>query len=255
MAGIQIGFPFSVDANLGVGFASATTAGPGIYGGQSFQTIPLPNAQLALYRISIRGPNGGSVVNDYTFPISPMNISKEFTAYTNIYDVAGEANTAGVARVADIYGNSPVTYTIAGTTGWQRHSTDNYRFTGMESIAAIQAALNSFAALNAQQQASNNSDLYTMEFYDYFAQEFWQVVPVGRQVISQDQARPLLFMYQFRLAGIKNLNSPEIDGTDDEVLNALSVSDSQAISQLNISVTTTLQGYANFTAGALGELL
>lgn len=251
-----IGFPYNAGANVGIRQNAGVAVGPLVANGQSFQTIPLPNTQLALYRISIRAPGGSSQsVRDWTFPISPRSINKSFTAMANVYDVAGPSKTGGVTRVVDMYGNSPVTYRIEGTTGWQRHSTDGYQSTGMESIAAIQSALDFFVSSNVSQQANNNSDLFTMEFYDFFSNEFWQVVPVGPQVIRQDEQKPLLFFYSFNLVGIAQLDTPVTDTVDDPVQSALSVSTSQAISSLNSDISSTLQSYVDQTAGGLGDIL
>lgn len=252
---MPIGYPFNAQASIGVSFNASVATGAMVASSQSFNTIPLPNTQLALYRLSIRAPGGSNQsVRDWTFPISPQNLQKSFTAMANVYDVAGPSKTSGVMRVVDMYGNSPVTYKLRGTTGWQRHSTDNYESTGLESIADIQDCLNSFASFNAGQQADNNSDLYTLEFYDYFTGDFWQVVPIGPQTVMQDAQRPLLFYYDFTLAGVKNLTDPITDSTDDPVQSALSVSTSQAVSTLNTSLTSTLNSYVGETAGALGIL-
>jgi hypothetical protein len=251
-----IGFPFSAGGNIGINFNAGGVVGASATPGQTFQNIPLPNTKLALYRLSIRAPGGSQqATQDYTFPLSPQSINQEFDAKSNVYDVAGSSSTAGVTRVADLYGNSAVTYVIEGTTGWQQHSTDNYQYTGMQSIAAIVALINSFAAQNAQQLQNNSSDVYTMEFYDYFSDQYWQVIPIGKQVVKQDAQRPLLFYYSFRFAGIMNLNSPQTQTTDDPVLNTLSSSTSQATTNLNQSITSTLNNYINVTAGALGDLL
>lgn len=249
-----IGYPFSAGSNIGINANAGVAVGPTVANGQSFQTIPLPNTQIALYTISICDPTTGQSVLTWTFPISPKNITQTFSSLTNIYDVAGPSSTYGVTRVVDMYGNTPVTYRIEGTTGWQRHSTDGFQSTGMQSIAAIQSALNQFAAYNANQQLSNNSNLYTMRFYDYFSGQFWQVVPMGPQVIRQDDQKPLLFFYSFNLVGVANLSDPIQDTTNDPVQSALSVSSSQAISNLSSSLTSTLTGYEDETAGALGEV-
>ena len=190
------GFPFSAGASFGAGFsASIPTLGPNA-AGQSFQTISLPNNQLALYTLVIRGPAPSTAIKyGYTFPLSPQSVSQEFTAKTQIWDVAGSAQQQGVQRVVDLYGNSPKTFVLEGTTGWQYHSTDGMAYTGMQSIALLQNLLAQFAVLNKQQVDNNNPNPYIMEFYDYFSSNFWQVVPSGRQVIRQDQSRPLLFFY------------------------------------------------------------
>lgn len=251
------GFPFSIGGTIGTGFNGSSVnlgVSPGAAAqGQSFSTIPLPNTRLALYTLSIRNPDAASAaILSYTFPLSPASISKEFTAMNNVYDVAGTFDQGGVQRVADLYGNSPVTYVIQGTTGWQFHSNDGFSFTGVDSIAAIQNLLQQFAIQNKQRQDANNPNPLTMEFYDYFAQEFWQVVPVGRQLITQNQQRPLLFDYAFRLAGIMNLSSAAQAPADDPILSTLAQTQPQAVGALSDALTITLDAYVGNTAGTLG---
>jgi hypothetical protein len=178
---------------------------------QNFSTVKVPNLRLALYTLSIRSP-GFSLLSffTYTFPISPSAINKSFAAMSSIYDTAGPASTKGVTRSIDSYGASPVSYTIEGTTGWDRHQTDGYIFTGLQSIQQIQYLLSLYAALNQQQKAANNPSLYTLEFYDYFNQEYWQVEPVGEQEIRQSERAPTLQYYRFRLAGIQQVSAPLI---------------------------------------------
>jgi hypothetical protein len=240
-AGFSVG-PFSAQFNLGLGNS-----------GQSFSTIPLPNNRLALYALVILDANPPNLpVETFTFPISPSSISKEPTAMTNFYDTSGPAGNAGVQRTPDIYGQSPPIISIEGTTGWQRHSTDGFALTGMESIAAIQTLLNDFAALNRQQQDQNNPNLYLMEFYDYFTDEFWRVVPIGPQVIRQSERRPLLFDYSFRFAALFSVDTAPPPIIGDPILNALLLGGNQAGAQLGASISVTLNSYAAFTAGSFG---
>lgn len=249
----SIGFPFNNGAGIGLGFQATTATLAGAGTGQSFNNLPLPNTKLALYTLSIRQPQPPNAqVQTYTFPLSPAAISKSYMALSNIFDVAGSAQQNGVQRVIDTYGNTPVTYVLQGTTGWQYHGTDGFSLTGLESIAEIQKALNRFAQLNKQQQVNNQTQLYLLEFYDFFANEFWQVVPVGPQVIQQNAQRPLLFDYSFRLAGVKDLSAPNAPTVDDPVLNAFSQTGQQAVTSLSSNISGTLNNYASYTAGSLG---
>ena len=257
MAGL--GFPFNLAASgtqLGIGFNGSTVALSARVVGQSFQTIPLPNSRTALYAISIFEPHNTSTpFQSFTFPLSPSTVFKEFTAMSNVYDVAGDPSEYGVHREVDIYGNSPVTYRIEGTTGWQYHSTDGYSSTGLEAIAALQDIVNQFAYFNAQQRKSGSADLYTMEFYDYFSGSYWQVVPVGPQVVRQNERRPLLFEYAFRLVGIAPVAKPQTDTSNDSILSALALSQPQAIAAMAVSNVSVLTNYKGLTAGALGITL
>lgn len=221
-------------------------------GGQSFTTVPVPNRRKAIYSLSIRAPGQAkSAVMSYTFPITPSSIGKEYTALTNTYNVAGSPRQKGVSRNADEYGNTPPTYLIDGTTGWQLHSADGYGLTGIQSIAQIQELLGLYEQLNQGQAANGISDLYTLEFYDYFADEYWQVVPVGRQGISQDANKPLYFRYSFRWDAIKAVSDPPPPKTADPILAAFQIAAPTALSTLAISVAIPLAQYSSQTGGAL----
>lgn len=178
---------------------------------QNFSTIKGPNLRLALYTLSIRSP-GFSALSffTYTFPLSPNSIRKSFPAMSAMYDTAGSPLTSGVRRNFDDFGIAPVMYSIEGTTGVDRHSTDGYLFTGLQSIQQLQFILNTYAALNQQQKLANNPALYTLEFYDYFNGEYWQVQPIGDQDILQSERAPLLQYYRIRLAGIQPVSAPLI---------------------------------------------
>jgi len=178
---------------------------------QGFQTIPVANLQLALYTLTVRAPGGfGAPVPglSFTFPISPQNVRKEAQAATAIFDTAGYAYQNGVNRSADEYGIAPPVYTLRGTTGWKLHSQDGYQWTGRESCLQLQSILQQYAQLNTAQQQNQQPDLYTLELYDYFMEEFWQVVPVGAIGIEQSADRPLMSFYTFRLAAVASVSDP-----------------------------------------------
>lgn len=252
---MAIGYPFSI-RGITAGALSAVEDQLGLTlpSGQSFNNLPVVNSKIALYTLRICAPNAPNTpVQTYTFPISPSNFVREYTAMNNIYDVAGSPEQNGVQRIVDEYGNSPVTFLIEGTTGWQRHSTDGFGFTGMESIAALQEALNQYAQLNRAQVLSGIPDLFIMELFDYFYNDFWVVVPVGRQLIRQTSNRPLLFDYSFRLAGVRPIAGAPLDTTPDLVQDALGAASSQVRSTVSQSIGRLLVNYASSTAGELGQ--
>jgi len=198
-----------LNASIGnLGFNAGINVGFGP--GQQFRTQAVPNNQLTLYSLAIRAPGQAfGLISGYTFPISPGNIRKEFTALTNFYDVAGDPSQQGVQRIIDMYGDTPVLYTIEGTTGWKFHSTDGFSMTGLDSIRALESVFAQFAQLNQSiTQGQQGQDLYSLEFYDYFRNDYWQVVPCGPQMIRQSRSRPLFVDYLFRLAGVQNLANP-----------------------------------------------
>jgi len=228
---------------------------PALLGGQSFTNVPLPNNRLALYTLSIRAPGQTkSAVLSYTFPISPQAITREYTSMTAVYDVKGSAGQGGVSRVIDEYGNSPPTWSIEGTTGWQFHATDGLTTSGLESIAKLQNLLQQYAIYNQAQADNNVADLYTLEFYDYFANEYWQVEPFGRQGISQVSNQPLIFRYSFRWAGIRALNAAVNDNTK-SLLSALLSGDAQQVSTaLQSSLKRVISAYLPVTVGSAAAL-
>lgn len=219
---------------------------------QSFSTIPLPNLRQALYTLSVRAPDQSQTeVASYTFPISPANLTREITTMTNFYDVQGSSIQQGVQRQADLYGNTPATFTLQGTTGWQFHATDGGTFTGLDSIFNIINLLEQFAEFN-QIQSDSNQNPYTLEFYDYFTGEFWQIVPVGRQGIRQSERRPLLFEYYFRFAGIRPLDAPPTTNINDPIAQDFSTPAPQAQSACTGDIGSLLSSYSDNTpAGSI----
>lgn len=183
--------------------------------GQSFANYPNPNFQPCVYTVSIRSPGQlGTEYASYTFPLSPQMLRKEETALAAVYDTAGSPAQNGIARLIDQYGMTPVTYQIEGTTGWQRHGRDGFVLTGLQSVQVLQKFLTKYMALNAAQVARGLSDLYTLEFYDYFANDFWIVVPVGPQLFQIAADRPLLTYYKLRWVALKSVGAPILGRVD-----------------------------------------
>ena len=205
----------------------------------------MPNFQTAVYQLAIRAPAPPyPLVASYTFPLTPESFRKEYAAMSNFYDVAGSPAQAGVQRIVDTYGDSPVTFVLEGTTGWSFHSSDGYSMTGLQSIQSIQNFLNYYAQLNQIQVQNHVPDLYILEFYDYFAGNFWQVVPVGRQGLVRNVRRPLLASYYFRLVGIASLSAPPGAGAADPIAAAFSVGAAQGLATFQGQVSATLSNYA-----------
>lgn len=220
---------------------------PQMVPGQVFRTVPIPNFRPAVYQIAIRYPfPPNPIFLIYTFGVSPQNVRKEYTALTAIYDVMGSSQQAGVQRIVDTFGLAPVMYTIAGTTGWQYHSTDAVQYTGLQSISALESAIVQYAQLNQQQVENQQSDMYIMEFYDYFTGNYWQVVPVGPQGFYQDVSKPLYVNYQFRLAGVQPLNAPPIQAVD-VVLAGFLLTFSQAAENVVAFANNVSSDYAALT--------
>lgn len=207
----------------------------------TFRTIPVPPYKPALYTLSIRSPGfAAAPYSVYTFPMSPASVHKTYTAMSAMYDTAGTPAQLGVQREMDIFGNSPVIYTLEGTTGWQRHSNDAYAWTGQQSIQNLQYLLNLYAQLNQEQMQSGIQSLYTLEFYDYFNNEFWQVEPIGEQGIFQDAGQPLWQRYRFTLPGIKRVDAPIFSSLADPIGQLLNRGSASLMSQVSGSITSTL---------------
>jgi hypothetical protein len=212
---------------------------------QGFATVKVPNTRLALYTLSLRSP-GFSQLSffTYTFPISPSSLRKAPTAMSAIYDTVGPASTQGVTRSVDSFGMAPPMYVLEGTTGWDRHQTDGYIFTGLQSIQQIQFLLNEYAQLNQQQKEANNPSLYSLEFYDYFNGEYWQVEPIGQMEIRQSDRAPTLQYYRLRFAAIKPVSAPLIsDIFADPVLQLFSAASNAAAQGLQGTMTSILSSY------------
>lgn len=239
----------SVESVLGINEPSLSGSGlPSAYA-QIFRTTPVPVTQYALYRLSIHLPNKTkSALEQFTFPLSPTHVSKRMTSMAAFYDTqASQADMYarnGVTRIIDQYGMSPITFTIEGTTGWQKHLTDGYQYTGLQAIRRVQAMLNRFAALNAVQASAQQDNFYTMEFYDYFAREFYEVVPVGEQEIWQDASQPILSRFRFVLVGTRPVSAP--------VLPAGSSND-PIVAAFKGTVANVAQNISTFAAG-VGDL-
>lgn len=237
------------------GFLGDATAliGPGLAAAlgntSAFRTRPAPNQPPALYSLAIRS---GSMpflpYFIYTFPISPANLRKEFGGMGNFYDVQGPPGSFGVTRVPDVYGMSPPIYTIAGTTGVKYHSTDRYLYTGLQSVLILQGAIAQYFALCAAAVQDGASQIPRLEFYDFFQGDFYQVLPLGPQGVSQDSSRPQLVNYQFRLIAIQSLLEPLLSDLD-SILSPLTQGIGQGITGLDNSMSSALGSYSPFSPG------
>ena len=212
-----------------------------------FATLPVANIGLGvpLYQLSIRNPGQNATLvpgSQYTFPMSPQAVRKETTQLNTIYDVQGTAAQYGVARLVDMWGQTPPTYTLRGTTGWKLHSLDHFALTGKQSITKIQSILSDFNAKNQTLMVQQAQEFYTLEFYDYWMNEFWQVVPVGPQGVDQAADRPLVATYTFRLAAVKAVKSP-ISIAAADALTVLFSAGAQQIQIANSSITQKLAAY------------
>lgn len=245
----------TVGGAFGVGAGGGVTGGlsvQGAFGGvnvsvgrqSGYRTIDVPNIQLALYQLSIRDPGQSySDLATYTFPLTPTSIRTEPNSLSTFADTQGPPMQLGVSRIVDTYGLSPPLFTIEGTTGWDLHSADGFTLTGWQSIQQLGAFLAQYAQLNQIQRQAGNPQLYALEFYDYFLEQFWQIEPVGPQILRQSADRPRLIYYRFRWAAIKPVRFPAL-GAPDPLMASLTISVPSAVSvtSAGIGVFTTNYG-------------
>ena len=218
---------------------------------QNYRTQEVTNNRTALYSLTLRNPQPPYAIKlRYIFPISPTEISQTSTEMSTIYDVAGDAKSGGVTRIADQYGISPITFTIEGTTGWKRHSTDGFVYTGLESAQLIRSLLLTAAEVNVQRTQSG-LEPYILEFYDYFEGIFWEVVPIGQMILRQTSAKPLLFYYHLKLAGIRSLSrAPHKKAKNNVIDNMLSAASSNVANSVS-NFSSQITGTYNEIVGAV----
>ena len=244
MAGsFRTGVPTGAPA---IGLANVVV--PSTHQYQRFKNYQLPNVQTSLYSLQIRSPSSPySLLFSYTFPISPESLRKEYTSLTNFYDVAGDASNAGVQRIIDVYGQTPPSFVLEGTTGWQLHSTDGYQFTGLGSIAQIESLLVQYANLNQQQLANGDPNPYQLWLFDFFRGEFWQIYPIGQQGLRQSSSRPLYVNYSFRFVAVRRLDTAE-PALPDAIAIALQTTSAQGASALQAFLNNAITNYSSVTA-------
>lgn len=216
-----------------------------------FRTIDVGNRGIVLYQLSVRDPSlAYAELATYTFPLSPSSVRSEPSALSTFSDTQGTPLQSGVSRVIDSFGLAPPVFTIEGTTGFDRHSVDGYVLTGLESMLLLRNFIDNYIQLNQNQRQAGNANLYALEFYDYFTSQFWQVEPIGPQIVRQTNDRPVLSFYRFRFAAKCPVRLSAIDVAD-AMLHLLNVPILQAIGSAARSVNTMLSVYgpAGITAG------
>lgn len=182
---------------------------------QHFRIQTVSNIQPVLYQLSIRAPGAAfAEFATYTFPLSPSSMRTIRNAMSTFTDVQGSPSQQGVSRIMDVYGMGPPIFSIEGTTGWNRHQSDGYLLTGIQSMQLLQAFISKYITLNQQQRENGIADLYSLEFYDYFGSNFWVVEPVGPQIIQQSNDRPQLMFYSLQLVGVRPAGLPLLGAVD-----------------------------------------
>lgn len=182
---------------------------------QHYRIQMVSDVQPVLYQLSIRAPGAAfAEFATYTFPLSPADMRTTRMAMSTYTDVQGAPSRQGVTRVMDVFGMGPPIFTITGTTGWNRHLSDGYILTGIQSMQLLQDFIAKYITLNQQQRENGIADLYSLEFYDYFGLNFWVVEPVGPQFIQQSNNQPQLMYYTLQLVGVRPAGLPLLGAVD-----------------------------------------
>ena len=225
--------------------------------GQMFRTLPVGLGIFpALYQLSIRSPGQQfAEFSTYTFPITPSQLRTERSSLSSYVDTQGPASSQGVTRVMDTYGLAPPVFTIEGTTGYDRHMSDGYLLTGIQSMQLLAQFLAQYATLNQGQRLTGNPKYYSLEFYDYYGNNFWVVEPIGPQVLRQANDRPTLIYYRFRWAAVRPAGVPVL-GELDALANLLATPAQQAAVNAARTVGGFLTAYgpSGPVSSALGAL-
>ena len=216
---------------------------------QQYRTENVSNTHPAIYALNLRygTPPYKSVVGSVIFPISPQDLRKSRVFMSSFYDVSGNGLSGGVHRIVDQYGVAPPIFVLEGTTGWQKHSNDNFANTGLEAAKFLQQYLDYFAIFNTIKSQNNRPDLFILEYYDYFTDDFWEVAPIGEQIMRQSESQPLLFHYRLRLVGMRELKIAPPAPTKVDLI-------SQAFSTAASTVGRTVQAFSNMVTGTYQEI-
>ena len=216
-----------------------------------FRTKSVAADQSPLYQLRLCAPVITALeLATFTFPLSPSSLRTERSSISTYTDTQGPALQQGVRRNMDIYGLAPPIFTIEGTTGWDQHSADGYEMSGLESMQKLAQFLALYADLNQVLRVGGVPFLHTLEFYDYFTSNFWQIEPVGPQIFQQDATRPLLVYYRFRWVAIKPAGL--ISDIVDSIGNALDIASQVSGVDLNEKISSTLN---NFTPAGLAPAI
>lgn len=219
----------------GLTSGSSNPASAFVLGGPTFRTqqfgIDLSKeVRYALVNMSIT-PNQTKVNNlnvpqAFVFPVSPQNMQIARNSLVNWFETQGQVGTGSqtrfnVQRIVDLYGLTPMIFTIKGTTGYNKYYADGFAKSGTQWMQVLQAFIETYFQ-NLQNNPTQPNDL---QFLDFWYQEFWHVVPIGPVVIKQTSERPLWMYYEINLAGTSRIQNPQ--ASKQAVQNATTLTQSQ----------------------------
>lgn len=201
--------------------------------GSKFPTQKVANSRTTQYSlVFIPGGNVKKAVT-FTFPITPQQYAMQRRSLAAPYDTPGSSKNQNVNRIMDVYGLTPITFKIQGTTGFNKYVTDGFKTTGVDQLRILQGLLETYFS-NAQ-----NSIPDQMQFLDFYYQEFWNVVPIGPVVLSQSKDKPQWIFYDLTLAGVSRVASPPGTSTKNGITNPAATSN---LTSLGNTVQTAIAG-------------
>lgn len=178
------------------------------------------------------------MIQRYVFPISPAQLRKNVASMTQIYDVQNIDRNRKIQRYVDLYGMAPPIWNIEGTQGQAYHSTDGFQYTGLQSYQAMQQLFSQYAS--AMTIGQNPP---TIEFYDHYSGDFWEVVPWQVQIFGFSVDRPTFPTYHLVLAGVNDLSGQITSSSSDAISSSLSQSPAQAGASQQGTVNNIMSEY------------
>jgi len=155
----------------------------------------------------VEGATKAQLLQPFVFPISPQQMDRQYDVMNNMYHVQSSQST-GVYRIIDRYGETPPTFILRGTTGWNYHNTTGYRKSGLDSLDDLNIMLSTYSERVANARYEQKQSTVALEFYDFFLDEAWEVMPVGQINYRQSERSPLWVFFELRLAAVQNLGQP-----------------------------------------------
>lgn len=178
---------------------------PGLQTSASFGVQYVSNTLKPTYVLTLVSPSlGPGIQLEYVLPISPQSLQIQRKSLSSWYETQGTSSQQNVNRIIDLYGLTPIIFTIRGTTGFNKYSNTGYDMTGTQLMKQLQFIMEAYFSSVQSNQPSQ------LQWLDYFYGEYWEVVPVGPFNIQQDASRPLWMYYEFTLAGTHRLNDSQV---------------------------------------------
>ncbi len=219
--------------------------------GTSSMVTPGPNA-IAIYDIpsALQG-------TAFTLPIYPQELQRIQPARVEILPgVSMDENLQPVSNV-DVWGMSPPSWSLRGNTGWRLRKIGADEFVdGYMFFVALFNFFENFFKENAARMSdpTHSKPLVQMLFYNWSDtfQDAWYVIPRGLPTKIRTSDKPLLYMYEISLQGIR----PFISSTkvNDEIANNVGNYDARRVA-IQKSLSNSTSDLQAIMGGASGSLL